>query len=153
METMEKVMRVRLALDHGYQFVATYPDSPAAGPVVLDEPRPLGEGTGPNPAALLATAVANCLASSLLFCLRKARVQPDGLTAVAEAHMVRNDAGRYRIDRVDVELCPGVDDAELGGLARCERLFEDYCIVTESVRHGIDVNVSVCPRVPAAIAR
>jgi hypothetical protein len=46
-----------------------------------------------------------------------------------------------------------VDDAELGGLARCERLFEDYCIVTESVRHGIDVNVSVCPRVPAAIAR
>ena len=153
MEAMEKVMTVRLTLDHGYQFVATYPDSPSAGPVVLDESRPLGEGTGPNPAALLATAIGNCLASSLLFCLRKARVQPDTLTAVAEAHMVRIEAGRYRIGRVDVELCPEVEDAQLGGLARCEDLFEDYCIVTESVRHGIEVNVSVCPRVPAHVAR
>ncbi len=41
---------------------------------------------------------------------------------------------------------PDLPDSTLSGdvsarLARCEGLFEDFWIVTESVRHGIPVNV------------
>jgi len=57
MQTQEKVTRVRLTLDHDYRFVATYPDLPGAPAIALDEAPPLGGGHGPNPAALLATAV------------------------------------------------------------------------------------------------
>ncbi len=143
MDTQEKVTRVRLALDRDYQFVATYPDWPSAGTIRLDEEPPLGSGLGPNPAALLATAVGNCLAASLLFCARRARVPIEALGVTAEAHLVRNDAGRYRVRRIDVDLAPALPVEDMARLERCKQIFEDFCIVTESVRHGIDVHVAV----------
>lgn len=147
MDTHDKVTRVTLTLDRGFQFIATYPDTPAAAPIRLDEPSPLGEGQGPNPAALLATAVGNCLASSLLFCAHKAHVPIESFAATAEAHLARNERGRYRLQRVTVELLPVLPAADLDRLERCKQLFEDYCIVTESVRAGFDVQVTVAPRI------
>ena len=145
METQEKTTRVKLVLEHGYQFVATYPDLPKVSGVHLDEPAPLGEGAGPNPAALLATAVANCLASSLMFCTRKARVPIDALQVTAEAHIARNEAGRYRLRRVDVALAPRLSAVDVGRFERCQQIFEDFCIVTAAVRDGLDVQVTVTP--------
>ncbi len=150
MDTQEKVTRVRLVLDRDYQFVATYPDRPSAGAIRLDEEPPLGNGLGPNPAALLATAVGNCLAASLLFCARRAHVPIEALGVTAEAHLVRNDAGRYRVRRIDVELAPALPAENMARLERCRQIFEDFCIVTESVRHGIDVRVAVAPEPVAA---
>lgn len=143
MEENDKTTRVRLALDHDYQFVATFPDNPSMGPLRLDEEPPLGDGRGPNPAALLATAVGDCLGSSLLFCLRKARLPVDALDISVEARLVRNEAGRYRVRHIDVVLSPKMGEVDAGRLQRCLALFEDFCIVTESVRHGIEVNVNV----------
>jgi hypothetical protein len=57
--------------------------------------------------------------------------------------VTRNEKGRFRISRIDVELMPEVADGDRARLVRCEQLFEDFCIVTESVRQGIPVNVSV----------
>ena len=64
--------KVALRLVRGYEFVATFRDSEGLPPIVFDEPAPLGEGSGPNAAAVLAAAIGNCLAASFAFCLRKA---------------------------------------------------------------------------------
>jgi organic hydroperoxide reductase OsmC/OhrA len=92
---------------------------------------------------VLAAAVGNCLAASFAFCLRKARVEPLDLTAAVVARVARNEHGGFRISSIDVELTPEVLESDRPRLDRCERLFEDFCIVTESVRRGIDVNVKV----------
>ena len=134
---------VDLRYVRGYEFVATFQDAEGLPPIVFDEPAPLGEGSGPNAAAVLAAAIGNCLAASFAFCLRKARVEPVDLRAVAVARVARNEHGRFRISGVDVELTPEVLETDRPRLERCERLFEDFCIVTESVRRGIPVNVKI----------
>ena len=134
---------VDLRFVRGYEFVATFRDPEGLPPIVFDEPAPLGEGSGPNAAAVLAAAIGNCLAGSFAFCLRKARVEPIDLTAAVVARVARNEQGRFRISGIDVELAPQVLAADQGRLERCERLFEDFCIVTESVRRGIPVNVKI----------
>ena len=139
----EKVARVHLEWTQDYRFVATFPDMPGVASLALDEAAPLGEGTGPTPAALLAAAVGNCLAASLAFCLRKSRAHIDHISADVAARIVRNDAGRLRIAGIDVTLSPAVSKEDLDRLSRCDGLFEDFCIVTQSVRVGIPVSVNV----------
>ena len=125
----------------GFRFEVTFPDIPAAAALTMDEPRPLGDDNGPNPAALLAAAVGGCLAASVTFCLRKARVEPDAVMAHAEARLIRNETGRFRIGDILVDLQLRVPEADEATLARCTSLFEDFCIVTESVRRGVPVTV------------
>jgi uncharacterized OsmC-like protein len=110
--------------------------------LVLDEPAPLGAQHGPNASRLVAAAVGNCLSASLLFCLRKAKVDPKGMKTTVVGRMTRNEKGRVRIGGVSVriELDTGEDSSRLN---RCLGLFEDYCVVTESVRKGIEVDVEV----------
>jgi organic hydroperoxide reductase OsmC/OhrA len=111
--------------------------------LATDEPAPVGKGRGPNPAQLLAAAIGSCLGASLLFCLQKARVDVKGLQTVVEGTLVRNGAGRLRIGSIRVRLSPQVDGEDAARVARCRELFEDFCIVTQSVREGLDVEVTV----------
>lgn len=140
--------KVSLRFVRGYEFVATFPDTEGLPPIVFDEPPPLGEGTGPNAASVLAAAIGNCLAASFAFCLRKVRLEPVDVSAEVVAHVVRNEQGRFRIKSIDVELAPEVLEQDRPRLQRCEQLFEDFCIVTESVRRGIPVNVKVLEAQP-----
>ena len=134
---------VNLRFAGGYEFVASFPDDERLPPLIFDEPEPLGEGGGPNAAAVLAAAIGNCLAASFAFCLRKVRLEPVDLTAAVVAHVARNDQGRFRISSIDVELSPEVLEQDRPRMERCQQLFEDFCMVTESVRRGIPVNVKV----------
>jgi uncharacterized OsmC-like protein len=137
--------KVRLARD--YEFVAEFPDVPTTpAPLVFDEPAPLGSDRGPNAASVLGAAIGDCLAASLAFCLHKSRVNMDHLEADVVTHVGRNEDGKLRILGIDVELKPEVDAVDEGRLQRCEKLFEDFCIVTQSVRQGIPVNVTVAQR-------
>jgi len=63
-------IRIRLAQASDYAFRIVFDDT-ALDPLLTDEPAPLGHDRGPNPSRLLLAAVANCLAASLLFALRK----------------------------------------------------------------------------------
>ncbi|MDR5710163.1 MAG: OsmC family protein [Armatimonadota bacterium] len=111
--------------------------------LVVDEPPPLGEGAGPNPARLFATALGHCLASSLRYCLDRARVGGE-VSATVDVEVRRNERGRWRIARVEAQLdLSGVDLAQRSAVERCLGLFEDFCIVTASVRQGIPVDVRV----------
>lgn len=145
----ERDFSVSLDLEQGYKFQADF-GLPGVAPMTLDEPAPLGEGEGPNPARLLAVAVANCLASSLLFCLRKARIEVSGLTATATGSMARNERGRLRVTEISVTLVPTVAEADIPRMGRCIEIFEDFCPVTAAVRRGVEVSVSVTPRVAIA---
>lgn len=134
---------VTLQFAGGYEFVAEFPDIAGTPRLLLDESPPLGEGAGPNPAAVLAAAIGNCLSASLLFCLRKVRMEPADLHADVVAHVGRTEAGRLRVTGVDVTLKPSLLEMDTNRFERCNRLFEDFCTVTESVRRGIPVNVTV----------
>jgi len=133
---------ISLQLLDGYAFRIEFDDEHQQ-PLTTDEPSPLGEDRGPSPSRLLAAAVANCLAASLLHCLRRARVPVAGLEASAVTTLGRNERGRLRIERIAVLLDPRIAPEHIDRLSRCGTLFEDFCIVTESVRQGIDVRVSV----------
>jgi len=127
----------------GYAFEVTF-DKAHYPKLRVDEPAPLGEDTGPNPARLLAASVADCLAASLLFCMQKQGVKPDAMSAAVRVELVRNDDRRLRIGAIDVTLHPVVP-AGSPALGACLSTFEDFCVVTQSVRSGLDVRVHVEP--------
>ena len=130
--------------DVRFQFLIDF-DTAGVADLMTDEMPPLGEGLGPNPARLLAAAVGNCLAASLLFCLQKSHITPQMVRAVVEGGMERNERGRMRIKEMRVRLEPSLDAADLPRITRCAEIFEDFCIVTESVRDGIEIAVAMAP--------
>ncbi len=137
---------VRLELEDGYRFWVHLGEG--FPPLLMDEPAPLGAGAGPNASAVLAAAVGNCLSASLLYCLRRAHIDVTDLRTEAEVVPARNAEGRLRIGAIRVELHPEVAPGAEGRLMRCLELFENFCVVTESVRAGIEVAVEVIPAMP-----
>jgi len=111
--------------------------------IIIDEPSPLGHDKGPDPARLLASAIGGCLSASLLFCARKLRLSMEGLHADVKVTHTRNEKGRLRIGRIDVEIEPLIKERDEQKLQRCLDLYEDFCVVTQSVRSGLDVSVKV----------
>jgi len=111
--------------------------------LMIDEPPPVGNDKGPNPSRLLAAAVGGCLSASLLFSARKLRLNMPGLHADVKVQHKRNEKGRLRIGNISVEIIPRIEEPDDQKLARCLELFEDFCVVTQSVRNGIDVSVAV----------
>ena len=103
---MSEPFKVNVEHWQNFQFMIDF-NQHGVPDLLTDEPPPLGEGRGPNPAALLAAAVGNCLAASLLFCLKKAHIQPQLVRAAVEGQMVRNERGRMRIHELRVRLEPG----------------------------------------------
>jgi organic hydroperoxide reductase OsmC/OhrA len=126
-----------------YEFRIRFEGS-AVDDLITDEPPPLGADNGPNPSRLLLAAVANCLSASLLFALRKFKNQPGALRTTATAHTERDAEGRWRIPRADVVLHLAEPAAQYQNLERILAQFENFCVVTQSVRAGINVAVRVC---------
>lgn len=132
---------VQLHQQQDYQFrIAFGGDAPD---VLGDEPAPLGQGQGPSPVQLLAAAVGNCLSDSLLFALRKFKQAPEPIACEVHAEVGRNAEGRVRVLGMQAVLTLGVPAASLEHLDRVLATFEGYCTVTQSVRQGIPVQVTV----------
>lgn len=134
-------IRLSLEQQEDFAFLIRFEERPDA--LLTDEPPPLGKGAGPSPALLLLGGVANCLCASLLFALRKYRNTPGRLRADVEAAAERNDAGRWRIPRAKVTLHLAEAASAHRELERILGQFEQFCIVTQSVREGLDVAVSI----------
>jgi uncharacterized OsmC-like protein len=135
-------IRITLTQEGSYSFRLDFHEH-GIPDLLTDEPEPLGEGLGPNPSRLLLASLGNCLAASLVFAMRKFHNEPGSIRAEVSARMVRNEQGRWRIPRAQVQL----HLAEGGGvhkhLERILEQFESFCVVTQSVREGIEVDVSV----------
>lgn len=126
----------------GYQFAVDFGQE-GVPDLVVDEPAPLGNSAGPNATRLLAAAIGNCMSASLLFCLRKARVEIDRLHTQVTGTLVRNEQGRLRVGSLRVEIHLEGAAEQLERARRCLPLFEDFCTVGQSVRAGIPLHVEI----------
>ena len=140
MSQEHSTISIDLQQQQDYQFQLHYGGSTS---VLLDEPAPLGQGLGPAPGQLLVAAVANCLADSLLFALRKFKQQAEPLRVQAHAEVGRNAEQRQRILSLHVALHLGVAQAQLQHLERILGQFEQFCTVSQSVGVAIPITVQV----------
>lgn len=139
---MNERIHAHFAYKGGYKFEITFDELPTAR-VMSDEPAPTGESAGPSASMMLSSAVGHCLSSSLLFCLEKSRVKTKDLTTDVETVMSKNDKGRWRVKDIKVKMKPTVDAIDENKLERCKGMFQDFCIVSASVREGIKIDVEI----------
>lgn len=144
---MEETFAVTLSRHDDYRFDVDFGDG-SGTTLRMDEPEPLGDGTGPNAARVVAAAIGNCLSASLLFCLAKARIDVADVKTHVTGTLVRNERGRMRLGSLAVRIEPNVGGVPPEKIQRCLDIFEDFCVVTASVRDGLDVAVEV--ETPAA---
>jgi len=139
---METLGPIQLTLERDLQFSV---DFGLAGVASLrtDAPPPLGSASGPDSEMLLMAAVANCLAGSLSFFLRKFQNRDVSVRASAQGQMQPNERGRQRICSIAVDIRLGAAAAQFRMLERALSQYEDFCVVTQSVRAGIPVTVRV----------
>ena len=138
----ESPIRITLEQDRDYAFRIQF-DETSLEPLLADEASPLGSDRGPTPSRLLLASIANCLCASLLFALRKYKNQPGTLRAEITATPSRNADGRLRIPKAFVTLQLPEGNEGYQHLERILDQFENFCTVTQSVRHGIEVEVTV----------
>jgi uncharacterized OsmC-like protein len=134
----EETFKVSLEMVEGYRFRI---DMNSAQEIFMDEPKPLGSGDYPNAGKFLAAAVGNCLCESLAFCVRRTHTEMLSLRAEVFSKMERNERGRLRITHIKVTLHPELSDPTK--LKLCQDIFEDFCIVSQSVKAGIPMDVDI----------
>lgn len=138
---IEKSLETKLQLIDNYKFNVEF-DVEYLPNLILDETKPDGEGTGPNPPRLLSAAVGHCLSTSLVYCLKKARVRIIDIQTKVTTNLYRNEQKKMRIKSIDLEIQLEVNQEDKHRVPRCLKLFEDYCTVTQSIRKGVEVNVN-----------
>lgn len=141
---MKEERRFTIEMEHleDYAFKVKF-DWDSAADLLMDEPPPVGQQQGPNAVRLLAAAAANCLSASLLFCASKHDVSPASVRTEASGILGRNEQGRLRVAGLEVRITLTEALQESQRLGRCLDLFEDFCVVTTSLRQGIPVTVQV----------
>ena len=133
---------IHLEQQEDYQIHVRF-DWKRAADLLMDDPPPLGETSGPNASRLLAAAAANCLCASLLHCLAKDEPPANSLRAEASCILVRNEKKRLRIGGIEVKLIAAEALTGSRRFDRCKDLFEDFCVVSSSIRDGIPIAVTI----------
>jgi len=141
---MSEIQEFTLTLtqEADYVFRIVFDDTPIPA-LLTDETAPLGGDSGPDPSRMLVAAVANCLSASLLFSLRKYKNTPGTIVAHARARLERNERGRLRVAHIGVAIELPDTAADYNQVERLLQQFENFCVVTESVRTGVAVDVTV----------
>lgn len=118
----------------------------------LDEPpwSAIGEDRAPCPIDYLITGVAGCQLEVLTHCLERSHVEEYTIDVDVEATLDTPgdpdvgipDPETNRIASVDIELAVDTTQEYEDRVDRCLDIAERVCIVTRSVRGGIDVPIS-----------
>jgi uncharacterized OsmC-like protein len=140
---METEFTTNLDQVKDYEFAVSF-DKEALGKLTMDEPAPQGTEKGPNASRVLSSAVGHCLTASLIFCLQKSRIPLKHVATKVHTTLASNEASRWRVQgiKVDINADP-LNEQDRERMKRCLEIFEDFCIVTQSVRKGINVEVAV----------
>ncbi len=125
-----------------YEFRVQF-DKDKFAELIMDEPPPMGHDMGPNATRVLAASIGNCLSASLMFCLQRSKLEVETLQAEVSPRVARNEDGRWRVEHVDVKIMIKTKEEDLKRFQRCVDIFENYCIVTSSIRQGISVDVTI----------
>ena len=134
-----KTFSLSLELLENFEFQIDFDEY---GYIITDEPPPLGKGEGPNPARLVGAAVANCLCASLLFALKKKKQALPALRADIVGNIAKVD-GFWRIVKISVDIHADTADVDPESLETAIQQFENFCIVTQSIRRGIPIHVEL----------
>jgi uncharacterized OsmC-like protein len=143
-ESEQHSITIEIERVRDYEFLARF-DKEHYAPLTIDEPEPVGRDSEPNASRVLSAAVGNCLSASLMFCLQRSKLGVRSIRAEVTTTIVRNDKGRWRIGHVQVQISVETEEQDEKRLKRCIDIFENYCVVTASVRQGIPIDVSVVP--------
>ncbi|MFX1476452.1 MAG: OsmC family protein [Promethearchaeota archaeon] len=127
-----------------FEFLVRF-DKEHYAPLTIDEPEPLGRDSEPDASRILSAAVGDCLSASLLFCLQRSKLGVKHIRAEVTTTTSRNNEGRWRLSHLTVNIFVATEEPDEKRLKRCIEIFENYCVVTASVRQGIPVDVSVIP--------
>jgi len=96
---------------------------------------------GPNPSKLLALSVLGCMAASFAVCLQKKNFLLSDFEAKAVITSIRNEKGFWRLKKIDIKLNPKIDNPKMHKrVNQCKKIFEQFCIISESLREGIEIN-------------
>jgi len=147
MSESEKVFQTKISVEwlEDLTFKLNF-ENPALSEIFIDETHDVEspEAVGPDPSKLLLAAVMGCLNVSFAFCLKKARVPLQGMKAIGELTSVRNEKGFWRVSKIDIDLTPEIRiEKGIPRMEKCMEIFHDYCTITQSVRQGIPVNVTI----------
>ena len=146
MKDNENVMKTKVGIDleSGMIFKCEMGEMKVKDCYIDEEHRDEVDMLGPNPSRLLGMAVLGCLSASFIFCLKKKDLKVEDLDAEAELTIKRNEKGFWRVHKIQVDIKPELDSEEARKRAdTCKKMFERYCIVTQAVRDGIDVDVNL----------
>ena len=133
---------VTLTQETDFSFRVAFDGTPLPD-LLSDEGPPLGHGAGPDPKRLLVAAIGSCLGSSLLFALRKFKNSPGTIVLRMHAYPTRNEQGRLRIGHIAAEIQLPENAGDYKQIERIIAQFEEFCVVTQSVRDGVPIEVTV----------
>ena len=114
----ERSIETKMVLVDGYKFDVEF-DVDYLPNVIADEPPPIGEGSGPNAPRLLAAAMGQCMSSSLIYCLKKARIPIKSLETTVKTNLFKNEKGLTRIKSIDIQIDLEVNEEDKTRLQRC----------------------------------
>ncbi|MHA2183083.1 MAG: OsmC family protein [Promethearchaeota archaeon] len=140
----EKEIKVKVKLERDMIFKCDL-GGIKLGACYIDESHKVeSEMLGPNASHLLAMSILGCLSASYVFCFSKRNFTVKDLEAEAIVTIFRNEKGFVRVKKIDVSINPKIDSPEMRKRAiQCQKMFEQYCTITASVKEGIDVNVNI----------
>ncbi len=103
------------------------------------------EKMGGEARKLLAAALAECMCSTLYFLLKWAKVDFSVLRAEAVPVTSKDEKGRLYVDRIDLMINLEIkgDQDDLKRLSRVENLFKRGCLMSRSIKKGIEINYKI----------
>jgi uncharacterized OsmC-like protein len=70
-------------------------------------------------------------------------VNVEGMRTEVRGRIARNEKGRFRIAGINARIVTAIPAEDQDRVSRCLGVFEDFCIVSGSVRQGVEIDVEV----------